>query len=336
MVVYFKGGNMSDLEHGSTVGGSPILTQRNFTNHQHSPTDINGLGNSAIYDKSDSFALNDTNSIATSKAVNDLRENFESQYMEKQQFSIDLISSPSDDSDDTILVLCPFGGGANEAMGSIYINKSNLNNFSIRRIDILYSSAGEGNNNYDAVIDYVIGAQYSTQESWSLVSFEYDSNTWIGLRRTSTRKKWFSTGYFVGEVSPKIDGVTLTWIDSSDADNISNLNYGQPHYFSNGLPEFKIRAWGNFNGASNAIRAGGNFSHVEQLENGKWEVYFRTPMPDSNYSVTLGNSSSITGAGSEADGHNCHSFKPNSFIIETGNTSTLGANNALICFQVVR
>lgn len=64
---------MSDLEHGSTVGGSPILTQRNFPNHQHGPEDMRGLGNSALYDKSDSTGLDDTNSIATSKAVHDLR-----------------------------------------------------------------------------------------------------------------------------------------------------------------------------------------------------------------------------------------------------------------------
>lgn len=64
---------MSDLEHGSTVGGSLILTQANITQHDHSLIDIVDVGNSAYYNKSDSTTSGDTNSIATSKAVNDLR-----------------------------------------------------------------------------------------------------------------------------------------------------------------------------------------------------------------------------------------------------------------------
>lgn len=64
---------MSDLEHGSTVAGSLILTQNNLGNHTHHISDIYALGNAAYYNKSDSVYLNDSNTIATSAAVNSLR-----------------------------------------------------------------------------------------------------------------------------------------------------------------------------------------------------------------------------------------------------------------------
>lgn len=69
---------MSDLEHGSTVGGSLILTQNNLGNHTHHISDIYALGNAAYYNKSDSIYLNDSNTIATSAAVNSLRSSVDS------------------------------------------------------------------------------------------------------------------------------------------------------------------------------------------------------------------------------------------------------------------
>ena len=69
---------MSDLEHGSTVGGSPILTQNNLGNHTHHISDIHALGDSAYYNKSDSIYLNSSTTIATSAAVNSLRSSIDS------------------------------------------------------------------------------------------------------------------------------------------------------------------------------------------------------------------------------------------------------------------
>lgn len=102
------------------------------------------------------------------------------------------------------------------------------------------------------------------------------------------------------------------------------------------LPIFHVRAWGHYNGATNILLAGGNCT-VTRLSSGRFRVNFITPMPDSNYAVTLGNAQSRESAGSNPDGHNCHTFNPTSFIIETGNTgTTFGHNNQLICFMVVR
>lgn len=64
---------MSDLEHGSTVGGSVILTQTNLPFHTHTAEQVSGLGNAAYCNRSDSTSLDDSNTIATSRAVNSLR-----------------------------------------------------------------------------------------------------------------------------------------------------------------------------------------------------------------------------------------------------------------------
>lgn len=325
---------MSDLEHGSTVGGSPIVTQRNYPNHQHNAEDIRQLGNSALYDKSDSYGSDDTESIATSKALYDLREEIANQYMEDSGFNVTQLSSLPDNRTDVILILCPEGSGDYESMGSVYIQRSSGNR-SVRKIDLLYSSTSSSNAyNYNAVLDYVLSDQVSTSETWDLVRFHYNGTNYIGLRRTGG-DYWYTSAYYVGNNTWGGD-LALQWVSTTSATSVQTLNYREPKYVSNGLPEFKVRAWGNFNGSNNVIRGGGNFSHVHRLSTGRWRVFFDTPMPDSNYSVTLGNAQNTTSAGGTADGHNCHTFSRESFIIETGQTSTLGHNNALVCFQVVR
>jgi hypothetical protein len=52
------------------------------------------------------------------------------------------------------------------------------------------------------------------------------------------------------------------------------------------LPEFKCRAWVNFNGVGTvAIRASGNVSSVTRTDAGRYTVNFATAMPDANYVV---------------------------------------------------
>lgn len=52
-------------------------------------------------------------------------------------------------------------------------------------------------------------------------------------------------------------------------------------------PEFKCRAWVNFNGTGTvAIRASGNVSSITDNGTGDYTVNFSTAMPDANYSVS--------------------------------------------------
>jgi hypothetical protein len=52
------------------------------------------------------------------------------------------------------------------------------------------------------------------------------------------------------------------------------------------LPEFKCRAWVNFDGTGGAtIRASGNVSSVTRSATGVYAVNFTTAMPDANYSL---------------------------------------------------
>ena len=50
-------------------------------------------------------------------------------------------------------------------------------------------------------------------------------------------------------------------------------------------PEFKCRAWVNFNGTNGSIRASGNVSSVTRNGTGNYTVNFTTAMPDANYAV---------------------------------------------------
>lgn len=55
-------------------------------------------------------------------------------------------------------------------------------------------------------------------------------------------------------------------------------------------PVFGVRAWCNYNGETNTIRASGNISTVAVVGAGRYRFHFATPMPDSNFSshVTIG------------------------------------------------
>ena len=55
---------------------------------------------------------------------------------------------------------------------------------------------------------------------------------------------------------------------------------------SGSAPIYACRAWINFNGVSNVIRAHGNVSSLtDNGNNGDYTVTFATPMPDANYSA---------------------------------------------------
>lgn len=61
---------------------------------------------------------------------------------------------------------------------------------------------------------------------------------------------------------------------------------------ANSLPAFMCRAWCAFNGATagtNAPSAGGNVSSVTRNGVGDYTINFTTPMPDTNYAVSITN-----------------------------------------------
>jgi hypothetical protein len=69
-------------------------------------------------------------------------------------------------------------------------------------------------------------------------------------------------------------------------------------------PVYACRAWVNFNGANNTIRASGNVSSVTVNGTGDYRVNFATAMPDANYAIgqstrwgTLGNMTGSFGVG---------------------------------------
>jgi hypothetical protein len=54
-------------------------------------------------------------------------------------------------------------------------------------------------------------------------------------------------------------------------------------------PEFKCRAWVNFDGTGTpSIRASGNVSSITDNGTGTYTVNFTTAMPDANYSLVAG------------------------------------------------
>ena len=58
---------------------------------------------------------------------------------------------------------------------------------------------------------------------------------------------------------------------------------------SGSAPVYGCRAWGNFNGNTGSLRAGGNAS-IARNSKGKYTVTFATAMPDANYSVVISKS----------------------------------------------
>jgi hypothetical protein len=59
------------------------------------------------------------------------------------------------------------------------------------------------------------------------------------------------------------------------------------------LPEFRCRAWVNFDGTTGAIRASGNVSSVTRNATGVYTLNFTTAMPDANYAVSGGGRSTL-------------------------------------------
>ena len=103
------------------------------------------------------------------------------------------------------------------------------------------------------------------------------------------------------------------------------------------LPEFKCRAWVNFDGTGTpSIRAGGNVSSIARRATGRYTFNFSTAMPDTNYSVTLGGMFH-TGVLSGFAGHvNDVNFTASSFEFDSRNVSEGSYDNPQMFVHVIR
>jgi hypothetical protein len=90
-------------------------------------------------------------------------------------------------------------------------------------------------------------------------------------------------------------------------------------------PEFKCRAWVNFNGTGTvAIRASGNVSSITDNGTGIYTVNFTTAMPDANYAVVgMGNEGALTTAAGATMIHGPQSFQSTGSV-QVRNTSHNG------------
>lgn len=85
-----------------------------------------------------------------------------------------------------------------------------------------------------------------------------------------------------GKIETTIDGVVTE--ELTTASRKSTIDGGSTLY-----PEFKCRAWVNFNGTGTvAIRGSGNVSSITDNAAGDYTVNFTTAMPDTNYGFGLG------------------------------------------------
>lgn len=160
---------MSDLEHGSTVAGSPILTLNNLGNHTHHISDIHALGNAAYYNKSDSVYLNDSNTIATSAAIYGLKNLLDGQNIHAAGFVVYYSTTPS-------LVWSRNSYITYPSTGSVNINFS--------------TSAPTAN-----YLPVIIGNSGDFRHSF------VTSNTSVWTCNVTTRYMSFSTGWDSGEIS---------------------------------------------------------------------------------------------------------------------------------------
>lgn len=84
-----------------------------------------------------------------------------------------------------------------------------------------------------------------------------------------------------GKQEVTIDGVVIQ--ENTFASRKSTIDGGSTLY-----PEFKCRAWVNFNGTGTvAIRGSGNVSSITDNGTGDYTINFTTAMPDVNYAVDI-------------------------------------------------
>jgi len=108
------------------------------------------------------------------------------------------------------------------------------------------------------------------------ITFTGDTNTGIGHSAADTLD-FVTNGVSRARISS-------TGLQSSVIPDLSGSN-------TTLFPEYKCRAWVNFNGTTaspSTIRASGNISSVTKNGTGDYTINFATAMPDANYSFSFG------------------------------------------------
>jgi hypothetical protein len=135
---------------------------------------------------------------------------------------------------------------------------------------------------------------------------------------------------FAGDATATIttNSVVRSQIDSSG--NVSSTIPGG----STLLPEFKCRAWVNFDGTTTlpTVRESGNIASVTRLGTGAFQVNFLTEMPDVNYAAV--------GWCAQLPGHNTVTYNffraTGSLGIQAVNFTAAGANSDFFSITVFR
>jgi hypothetical protein len=135
---------------------------------------------------------------------------------------------------------------------------------------------------------------------------------------------------FAGDATATIttNSVVRSQIDSSG--NVSSTIPGG----STLLPEFKCRAWINFDGSNPVpiIRGSGNIASVTRVSTGAFQVNFLTEMPDVNYAA-VGWCAQVPGQNTVAYNF---SRATGSLGIQAVNLTGVGANSDFISVTVFR
>ena len=108
------------------------------------------------------------------------------------------------------------------------------------------------------------------QSKLSLDLIDDDTFTTTGVSATSLASSESIKAYVDGEITD--NGITQT---------------------TGSAPYFGVRAWANYNGASDTLNASGNIASVTRNGTGLYTFTFATAMPDTNYAVSLSYSNEV-------------------------------------------
>jgi len=141
------------------------------------------------------------------------------------------------------------------------------------------------------------GLTLQTNGSTTAMTIDTSQNVGIGLT-SPTSKLTVRTADGDGVSIQNAAGTAYRWAVNAD-NSFSCVNTGiaeRMRLTSDGLFQFNsgygsvataygVRAWINYNGTNNAIRASGGVSSITDRGTGNWDVNFSFSMPDANYSA---------------------------------------------------
>lgn len=138
--------------------------------------------------------------------------------------------------------------------------------------------------------------------------FWYDTSTDLLKQRNETNTVWITLGT-VDQTNNKFEP-NQTFATQAEAegktDNTKAMTalrteqaIASRFNATGSAPFYACRAWVNFNGTANVIRASGNVSFITDHGTGEYTVNFATAMQDANYAVVATAQRNSGGAGDE-------------------------------------